>query len=199
MVRTLWLGAAASGVLALAGHASGAIMFEAEPNNSLASAQFLTTFTFPGDALAVDGSLGASGSDVDWYEFALADAASVLIAALAPVGMPASADGQMMLVTGAGDVIEWDDDDGPGVNPAIIFQNLPAGSYYIGISGFDDISFPDDPVATDELFDGFDSGTGNPHGEIFNYKLSLAINVVPAPGVGACIALTGLISARRRR
>ena len=125
-------------------------------------------------------------------------ACDLMLAALAPVGDSTTIDGQMMLVSASGDVIEFDDDDGPGLLPAFFVQNLPAGSYFIGVSGFDDIVFSDDPVGTDTLFDGLNN-SGAPHGEVFQYKLSLAINVVPAPASATLLAFGGLVVSRRRR
>ncbi len=199
MKRFVPFGALGAGVIiALASSASAGIIFEVESNDSLATAQHVGTFSPPGGAIAIDGSLGSSGSDVDWYAFDITGPSTVLLAALAPVGNSTTIDGQMMLVSASGDVIEFDDDDGPGLLPAFFVQNLTAGSYFIGVSGFDDIVFSDDPVGTDTLFDGLNN-SGAPHGEVFQYKLSLAINVIPAPASAALLAAGGLVASRRRR
>jgi hypothetical protein len=184
-------------IAALSGVSSGAVLVESEPNDVLGDADDLGVFTAPGGSVVLDGALVPG--DVDWFSFTLADTGTLVIAALGSDD-PSSTDGQFMLVDGTGtDVLEFDDDSGPGLLPAFNLVNLSAGDYFLGVSGFDDISFPDDPVADDELFDGLDSDTGDPHPEDFAYKLSVAYNVVPAPGAAMLLGMAGVAAVRRRR
>ena len=182
---------------ALAGAAHGALLFEAEPNDTLGTANPLGTFDAPGGAVVLDGDLDPG--DVDWYSFTLPDTGTLVIAALGSAD-PNAPDGQFMLVDGTGtDVLAFSDDDGPGLLPALNLVGLAPGTYFLGVSGFDDISDPDEPVLTDELFDGLDSITGEPHDQDFAYKLSVAYNVIPAPGSIVLVGVAGLAAIRRRR
>ena len=198
MFRPAPAGIAAAAVAALATTVNAGIAFESEPNDSLAFADVVALFNAPGGSIAVDGEL--TPGDVDWFEITFNGPTTLLITALGTTEDPSDADGQLMLVSGDGtDVIEFDDDDGPGFLPVLLATNLPGGTYFIGVSGFDDISFPDDPVTTDELFDGLDSATGEPHPQNFTYKLSIAANLVPTPSTGLIVGFAGLAALRRRR
>jgi hypothetical protein len=97
----------------------------------------------------------------------------------------------MQIATGAGDVIAFDDDSGVGLMPALQIENLAAGTYYIGFSGFGDVD--SSSVDSDELADGLG------HDENFAYKLSIGFSVVPAPGAMALLGMGGMVMTRRRR
>ena len=165
----------------------GDLFVEVESNDTLATANFIGTFEADGGALAIAGFKGIG--DVDSFEFALAQNATLVLAQAGAV--PISSDTQLQLVDSAGTIIEFDDDDGPGLLSAIVIENLAAGNYFIGIS-----SFPDG--GSTSLFDGLDDA-GAPLDDEFSYKIGLAANVVPAPGALVLVGLGGIVAGRRRR
>lgn len=165
---------------------AGAFMSEVEDNNTLALANDIGTFSDPGGSVAIDGTLTVG--DVDWFSFTLTQDASLSFFAAFSAG---DGDGVMQLVTGAGDVIAFDDDSGVGLMPALQVENLVAGDYYIGFSGFGDVDSTS--IDSDELADG--SG----HDEDFGYKLSVGFSIVPAPGSLALLGLGGMVMTQRRR
>jgi len=170
--------------------ASASLMVEAEPNNSTANANFAAAFTPPGGAIAIDGSI--TPGDVDWFEFSISATSTLVITALGSTSDPLDADGQFQLLDSDSNIIEFDDDDGPGFLPAINITGLTAGSYFLGVSGF-----PDGNGTS--LFDGLNDDTGEPHQQNFDYKLALGVNLVPAPGAATLAAFAGLAAVRRRR
>ncbi|MEM7756107.1 MAG: PPC domain-containing protein [Planctomycetota bacterium] len=188
----LWVGAAL--VLSCA-VSTGQIVFESEPNDTIANADFAGTFTQPGGSVAIDGTITAG--DVDWFQINLNQASTLLLSAIGSATV--DADSQLMVVDGSGtDVLAFDDDSGPGLLSALQLFNLSAGTYFVGVSAFDDITFLDDAVNTDTLFDGLDNA-GAPHDGAFEYKLAIAVNLVPTPGAAAVLGGAGLMLARRRR
>lgn len=159
---------------------------ETEDNNTLALANDIGSFDDPGGSVAIDGAI--SEGDVDWFVFTLDNAASL---SFFSVFASSGADGIMQIVAAGGDVIAFDDDSGIGLMPAIQIDDLAAGTYYIGISGYDDVD--SDSVDTDELADGLG------HSENFGYKLNVGFSVVPAPGAMALFGMGGIMMTRRRR
>lgn len=190
MMRT---GIACAGALVAASAASAdfdMVMTETEPNDTLADANFTDVLDFPGGSILVD--LNIEPGDVDWFEFEVSDFATLLISQVGSPDDP-TPDLQLQLVDGSGTVIEFDDDDGPGLLPAINVPALPAGTYFIGVSGF-----PDGNADPSQLFDGLDSA-GLPHQQSGAGKLSIDANVIPAPGAVTLAGLAGLAALRRRR
>lgn len=184
----------ASAALVLASAASAAVFVETEDNDTIANANFVTTFVPNGGAVAIDGNIDEG--DVDWFEINIADDATLVISTL---GSIAGGDAQLMVVDGTGtDVIGFDDDSGVGFLPALQLVDLDAGTYFFGISAFSDIVFGDDPVVNDVLFDGLEAD-GSLTGEVFDYKLSIAVNLVPSPGAVALAGIAGFGALRRRR
>lgn len=173
-------------IAALAGTAAAGSFSETESNNSIATANDIGNFAFPGGSVLVSAAIG--DSDVDWYGFTLADAASLSVFA---AFSPNDGDGVLQIVTAGGDVIAFDDDSGVAFMPSLQIANLAAGTYYIGFSGFGDANFTS--VDTDELFDGIG------HSENFDYKLAVGFSIVPAPASVAMLGLGGLMASRRRR
>jgi uncharacterized protein (TIGR03382 family) len=98
------------------------------------------------------------------------------------------------LIDDTGMVIEFDDDDGVGFMPGLNLVDLGAGTYTLAVSGFDDGGVDEDTVVFDGLQDD-----GSPHPEDFEYKLSIAVNVIPAPGAATLAGLAGFAAIRRRR
>ncbi len=173
-------------IAALSGSAMAGIISETESNNTLGTANDIGTFAAPGGSIAIDGVLGAN--DVDWYSFTLSEDASLTF--IAAFG-PSTGDGMMQIVAAGGDVIAFDDDSGVGLMPAIQLEDLSAGIYYIGFSGYEDVDATS--VDTDELADG------QGHSENFAYKLNVGFTIVPAPGALALAGMGGLVAARRKR
>lgn len=167
------------------------VFTEMEDNNSLAIANDLGSYGEPGGSILVDGVI--DNGDVDWFSFTLEDDASLSFFAVFATG---DSDGVMQIVSAGGDVIAFDDNSGLGSMPAIQIEDLNAGLYYIGLSGFGDADASS--VDSDELLDGL-LVTGGPHDEAFGYKLSIGFTIVPAPGAMALLGMGGLVATRRRR
>lgn len=166
---------------------AGGIFIEVEDNNSIATSNFIGAFNSPGGSMAVDAVLGLD--DVDWFGFSVSDTATLSFFASFSNG--AGADGVMQVVDSTGDVLAFDDDSGVGNLPALQIENLAAGTYYIGFSGFGDADFGS--IASDELLDGIG------HNENFGYKLSVGFTIIPAPSAMALLGMGGLVATRRRR
>jgi len=159
---------------------------ETENNNTLALANDVGTYDSPGGSIAIEGTI--TEGDVDWFSFTLENTAT--LAFFSAFGTNGG-DGVMQIVTAGGDVIAFDDDSGVGLMPAIQLIDLSAGSYFIGLSGFDDVG--PGSVDSDELADGLG------HSENFAYKLSVGFSIVPAPGATALLGMGGLMMVRRKR
>ncbi len=218
MISRLALSAAALAVSA--GVASAGLIFETEPNSTLATAEPIGPFVAPGDSLAIDGFItpGTLGQDpdddlpgdVDWFTFTVTDMSFIGVTAFAFETTFADgfveADSAIQLVNAMGDVIAYSDDDGPGLNPSLGFFLAP-GTYSLGIAPFEDLNFPEGTRGKDggdeelpDLFNGFNEfDGGRPTTENFAYKLIIGINIIPAPGAATMLGMTGLISLRRRR
>ena len=173
-------------VAACAGATHAGFFSEFENNNTLALANYLGSIGAPGGSFVIEGSIG--DSDVDWFSFTLDNDASL---SFFSVFGSNNGDGVMQIVAAGGDVIAFDDDSGVGFMPALQIENLTAGTYYIGLSGFDDVD--DTSVASDELADGIG------HNQNFTYKLNAGFSVVPAPGAVALFGMGGIMMTKRRR
>ncbi len=174
-------------VAALASVAHAGIFSEVESNNTLATANDLGVFNYPGGSVAIDGTI--TNGDVDWFSFTLTDTATLSF--FASFSASGGADGVMQIATVGGDVIAFDDDSGFGFMPAIQLVNLTAGTYHIGLTGFGDVDAGS--VGSDDLADGIG------HTQDFAYKISVGFTIVPAPGALALFGLGGLVASRRRR
>jgi len=176
---------------AMAGVAQAGFFTESESNNTLATANDLGVYDAPGGSIAISGAIGTN--DVDWFSFTINDPASLaFFSGFSPDG----GDGIMQIVTAGGDVIAFDDDSGNGLMPALQFNGLAAGTYFIGISSFGDVF--SDSVTTDELADGIPDGNGP--SQNFSYIISVGLSLdVPTPGSLALLGMGGLVITRRRR
>lgn len=188
-IRIACVAVAATGTLAHAG-----LVFESEPNNTPGTANFIASFSQPGGSIAVDGT--KTVGDVDWFEFVLNDPTALLISMIGSSDIPLP-DTQLQLVSGDGTtILAFDDDDGPANLSALNITSLPAGNYFIGVSEYADVT---NATGLTELFDGIDSFTGQPTSGVFTYKLSIAVNLVPAPASMALVGMGGFFVTRRRR
>jgi len=165
---------------------AGSYFNEIEDNNTLALANDIGDFSAPGGGVTLNGYI--SEGDVDWYSFTLNDTASLSFFAAFSAG---NGDGVMQIADAGGTVIAFDDDSGVGLMPAIQIENLAAGNYYIGFSGFGDAD--SSSVGTTDVLDG------GGHSEDFGYKISVGFTVIPAPGSMALLGLGGLVMTKRRR
>ncbi len=205
-----------------AGAASGGVMFESEPNDTPLTANDAGGFTFPGGSRVIDGFITPGFTaqdpeddipgDVDWFTFSLTDSGFVGISAFAFENSftngdgPVEADSALMLLNSDGVIINFSDDDGPGLNPSI-GAFLSAGTYILGIAPYEDLVFDDGLRGKrgfgdlpSEIFDGLDEFNGNrPTEENFVYKIIIGANVAPAPGAATLLGLSGVVALRRRR
>lgn len=173
-------------ILFVAGAAQAQILTESESNNTLATANSIGSFGFPGGTVLIDGTI--TEGDVDWFSFSLdADAGLAVFAVFSGTN---NADPAMQVVNADGVVIAFNDDS-LGLLPAIQLADLSAGTYFVGVSGFGD-QFSDS-VGTTNIFDGLG------HGEEFAYKLTIGASVVPSPASIAMLGLGGAMMVRRRR
>ncbi len=184
---------------AAAGSAQAGIYLESESNNTIPTANVVGTVVAPGDSWVIDGSITPGGTnlagDVDWFAFDL-PAGSTFVAAGYALSVPNSqADGQFELVNSSGVIVAFDDDGNLGLMPSIQANGLPAGRYYLGISGFDDLGSITNPT----IFDGIDGAGPDGHTENWTYKLVVGVNVIPAPGSVALVGAGVLGLLRRRR
>lgn len=178
-------------VAAMAATAQAGFFNEAEGNNTLFLANSIGSYDAPGGGAIINGVI--SSGDVDWFSFTLDNSASLSVFALFSAS---NADGVMQIVDAGGTVIAFDDDSGVDLMPAIQMQNLAAGLYYIGVSGFGDVD--SGSVGTTNVADGL-LVTGGQHGEEFGYKLSVGFTIVPAPGSMALLSMGGALMIRRHR
>lgn len=162
---------------AAAGTADAGLIVETEPNNTMGTANHIGIFGRPGGSVLVDGSI--TPNDVDWFEFVVTGDTQLVSATF---GIPTSAVGDsiLSLYDSLGNLITQDDDGGIGAFSAIE-AIIPAGTYFLVVTGFPDF------------------GNTGSHNQDFVYKLTLGVNVVPAPGALALLGLAGLVSRRRRR
>jgi hypothetical protein len=181
---------AAASIAAVATAANAGLVTEFESNDTIATANFAGTLNPPGGSILIDGTI--TEGDVDWFSFTVAG--DMAFGGAAVFSSVLGADGQLMLVDSASNIIAFDDDSNVDLLPSIQFGPLAAGTYFLGVSAFPDVGVGETP----SLFDGLDAA-GSPHTEDFAYKLIVGINLVPAPGAVALAGMGGLVMTRRRR
>ena len=194
---------------AAAGAANASIFFETEANNTMGTANFVGVFGAPGEGILIDGSItpgtvqsptGAPGTpgDVDWFSFTVTGNTTFVASIFAIVNSNAgnaTPDSQLILTDAAGNILSFDDDNNVGFMSSLNTIALGAGTYYIGVSGYDDMN-----ASSPVLPDGWNGTTQvSGHTENWTYKLIIGLNIVPTPGAAALLGLGGLAASRRRR
>ena len=160
------------GAAALAGVASADYYIEQEPNDSLATANNVGSYSAPGDAFLVDGAINPA-ADQDWFAFTVSDAAQMRISVFGRPNSDPPADSFLELFDSGGNLLASDDDSNINFFSSIEYNGLSGGTYYIRVTSFQGASS-------------------------FDYKLIVGLNIVPAPASMAVLGLAGLAMRRRR-
>jgi len=199
-------------IAAAAGAANASIFFETEGNNTMGAANFVGTFNAPGEGILIDGSItpgtaqspnGAPGTagDVDWFRFTVTGNTTFVASIFAIINSNAgnvAPDSQLIVTDAAGNIMAFDDDGNQGLMSSINTLTLTAGTYFIGITGYNDLNIGG--AGGVQLPDGFTgAGQTSGHNENWTYKLIIGLNIVPTPGAAALLGLGGLVAGRRRR
>lgn len=198
-------------IAAAAGAANASIFFETEGNNTMGAANFVGTFNAPGEGILIDGSItpgtvapqggvGTAG-DVDWFSFTVTGNTTFVASIFAIINNNApgfSPDSQLIVTDASGNILAFDDDENVGFMSSINTLTLGAGTYYIGVTGYNDLNIGG--AGGTQLPDGFTgAGQTSGHTENWTYKLIVGLNIVPTPGAAALLGLGGLVAGRRRR
>lgn len=198
---------------AAAGAANASIFFETEANNTMGTANFVGVFNAPGEGILIDGSItpgtvapaggvGTAG-DVDWFSFTVTGNTTFVASIFAIINSNAgnaAPDSQLILTDAAGNILDSDDDDNTGFMSSLSAITLTAGTYFIGVTGYDDANLNGTSPGGPVLPDGWNGNTQvSGHTENWTYKLIIGLNIVPTPGAAALLGLGGLAAARRRR
>lgn len=153
----------------------------AVPGDTVATAIDLGTLNY-GGALGSSGLSNAGSANGKWFKFNVSAETHDFLD-LTTFG--STFDTEIGLYDSAGNLIDDDDDNGPGTSSLLQFDPpaVPAaGQYFVFVGGFDTLF-----GAT-----GFGVTPGTASG---SYQLS----IIPAPGAFALVGLGGLLAARRRR
>lgn len=200
-------------VALLAGSAQAGVFAESEGNNTVGTANFLGVYGQPGGSILVDGHLSPGGGtvavlpgDVDWFSFTVTGP-SVLVASiftLTPGTPNYIPDSQLILIDAFGNILATNDDGNPGGGSIYMSSiapiSLAAGTYFIGVTGYNDLSLPGPgPNGLGNVLPDGLNASGSPHTEDFDYKLIIGLNIVPTPSAAALLGLGGLVAGRRRR
>jgi hypothetical protein len=114
-------------------------------------------------SIGIDGTAtNIGGADVDIYRFELASPGTVTISLSSHPNNPADFDSLLRLFDAAGNELAFNDDGGSGQFSSLQ-ANLATGTYYVGVSGYNNRSY--NPTV---------AGSGVP-GETGNYALQLSL------------------------
>jgi len=167
-------------VLVISGSAFSAII-ETEPNDTMATADVISSPTsYPWSDVGIC-SLDSSGSDIDYFKIWLNDADTVMTVVTTPLTVPfTSPDTLLGLFDSSGTLLVSNDDSGGTNGSTVMYDITTSDWYYIAVTGSGDTNF-----------------AGIDHGETGNYMLT--VSVVPEPATLAMITLGGLLVLVRRR
>tara|TARA_R110002072_G_scaffold150953_5_gene299889 strand:+ start:18500 stop:19066 length:567 start_codon:yes stop_codon:yes gene_type:complete len=127
-----------------------------------------------------DGSITAGG-DVDWFSFTITADATLQFNTVFSIAGPHSASMQVVTSDGVTVLASLS-----GSTPLSMSEfDLAAGTYFVGVSGYDDDTAGDDSI----ILNGFDGAVAND--EAFSYKLNIGASIVPLPT--AALAGLGLL------
>lgn len=164
--------------LAIVPVAQATVILEIEGNNNAINSNILPDFNAPGDSVLIDG--GMTPDDVDFFRITVNGPAQIVASSF---GRPNSLSGDTMLALFDSNGVELVFDDDNGVRSfSSLEAEVPAGTYFLAITGFGDRNF---------------DGIG--HQQNLLYKLIVGANVIPTPGALALAGIGGLMIARRRR
>lgn len=161
------------GVSALAGVASADFYIEQESNDSLATANDVGSYSPPGDAFVVDGTI-APGGDQDWFAFSVSGPSQIRIAIYGRPDSNPPADSYLELFDSTGALLAFDDDSNINLFSSLEYNSAAGGTFYIRVTSFQGATS-------------------------FDYKMIAGLNIVPAPASLALLGLAGLATGRRRR
>jgi len=168
---------------ALAVAAQGALITEAEPNNTMATADTVRTDAMPWMNMGLI-SLAPGGNDVDFFSIALrqGDILTVTTTPLQVIGT--TPDTYLGVLNPLAEVVA-SNDNGYGYGSMVAYQAPADSLYYIAVTGAGDVDF-----------DGYITG-GIGHGQVGNYQLT--VSLIPEPATVVFIGLAGLALLVRRK
>src|SRR5262249_39750012 len=119
------------------GSALASPLVEMEPNNTIATANFIPPSAYPTGAFALDGSI--SPRDVDYISFSLSLGDFVGVTLFDYLGT--GGDSLLGVYNPAGTLVMTDDDSGPGLFSMLQFTADSAGVWSVAITGHGDTDF----------------------------------------------------------
>lgn len=198
-----FLGGLLAGWLLLAPPAMSGVVVETEPNDTLASAQFITNGSV---SFRIDGERTFDNPSDDFFAFEVRSGGLLSIRSSSP---DAFADSIMGLFDPLGNLVASSDDNGVDFMSAIDFtvDAAQVGIWRLALSGFNPLLLSCTATVTecydtdgDFRFDTFVSGGGSGGSTGWAYSIDLRGDaLVPAPGSMALVALALPIAGWARR
>ncbi len=141
---------------------------------------------------AIGGDSGAGANDIDIYEFQATAGLRLIAETSLPTG-GIDMDTFLRLFDASGTQLAFDDDGGPDLYSRLVFTFTTTGTYYIGISSFDNSAY--NPVTGAGAADGEDTGDYRlridlevpPVSTDVGGTLSTALNTLLGPGAGTFV------------